>query len=65
MTRVTEEVVLAVCQRCGLWICWPGAGQGQVAGPGTDGGQGGRWLDGLIKSERLLVPGPLSKENLS
>lgn len=65
MTRVTEDVVLAVHQKCGLWICRPGAGQGQNAGAGTDGGRGGRWLDSLIKSERLLVQEPLSEENLS
>ena len=65
MPRVTEEVVLAVRRRCGPWVCQPGAGQGQVAGAGTDGGQGGRWLAGLAESGRLLVPGPQSEEDLS
>lgn len=65
MVRLREEAVLAVHQRCGLRICQPGAGQGRVAGAGTDAGRGGRWLVGLTESERLLVPRPLSAEDLS
>lgn len=57
MIGATEEAALAVRQRCGLWICQPGAGQRQVAGAGAGGGQGGRWLEGFIKSGWLLVPG--------
>lgn len=36
-----------------------------MAGAGADGGQDGRWLEGLSKSERLLFPGQLSEEDLS